>query len=906
MLRRFSLRYVLLSLFLDVACVTGALILAHSLRQALPYGLVDYNPLYPEGVPATEVYGIVALLWIVIAFTLSLYDPKKIYKAVDEYQTLTLTVAFYALAAAGMLYFTYRQTSRMLMIYAFGLTWLSMLAWRAAMRLLHRTRASKAQRTSRVLIAGAGEVGQRVAAMIREYHWTGLQLEGYLDDDPAKHDNGLPVLGALDDIERVVRECEIDNVILALPPQAHERVNLTVSRLHKLPVRVRVVPDYFSLALYRATIDDFGGIPMINLRDPALSPYQRLGKRALDIAVGGALTLCALPLMGVIAAAIKLDSPGPVLFKQPRAGENGRIFKMYKFRSMVQNAEKLQAQINTHDEEGHVIHKQENDPRVTRVGRFIRHWSLDELPQFFNVLKGDMSLVGPRLVAGQRALGEHDAPAHRRGPLLHPELLALARYLHPAQDAVGCPARQGGLLIPARSREALAWLGIVLVAAGTGWTTLRAPSLWGWAPALLGLLLLSLAQRAPIRTPLDPPLRLIGVMMAVSLLITAFPETTQVQVSRLAAGLVLTQGLCAWASSRTRLLWMGRGLVLAGAAIALAAPFVVDWLRNKAFLVPPAAYEVFPRVVTDAVHPNVMASLLVLLLPLPVAWLCAPAGPATSRRRSARVRRRPLSFPWSSRTITTARKAPRSSWTTASTQKSLWRLTLILACGLMGAALLLTKSRGGYIAAAVGVILAVWFVGRRSWAIGLLAAALAALIGFLVSTQGNDAPDLVAGAADPSTLAFRLNVWRIALWMLQDFSFTGAGMGTFNDVGALLYPFYETQNPGAHNLYLQVGVDLGIPGLIALLATLMLTLWLGARTLCGGTLCRRSRRRLSQARDAQLQALTAGALAGIIGLMVHGLVDITLWNTRAAPALWVMIAFVVALSRQAAASRSCC
>jgi putative inorganic carbon (hco3(-)) transporter len=447
----------------------------------------------------------------------------------------------------------------------------------------------------------------------------------------------------------------------------------------------------------------------------------------------------------------------------------------------------------------------------------------------------------------------------------------------------------------ARACETLAWLGIALVAAGAGWTTLRAPSPWGWAPALLGLALLRLAQRAPIRTPLDLPLRLIAVMMALSLLITAFPETTQVQVSRLAAGLVLTLGLYTWANNRERLLWLGRGLVIAGAAIALLAPFTVDWLLNKPFLIPPAVYEVFPRLVTDAVHPNIMASLLVLLLPLPVAWLCAPVAP----RRPCR----PLSFPWSSRTIATAPKAQRSSSTASSIHKGLWRLVLLLTCGLMGAALLLTKSRGGYIAAAVGVILAVWFVGRRSWAIGLLAVTLAALIGVLVSTQGNDAPDLVAGAADAGTLAFRLNVWRIALWMLQDFAFTGAGMGTFNDVGALLYPFYETHNPGAHNLYLQAGVDLGIPGLIALLSTLMLTLWHGARTMGTRTRTRGARAlgvgTRTRPGDSRLQALTAGALAGIIGLMFHGLVDVTLWNTRAAPAFWVMIAFVMALSREA-------
>jgi lipopolysaccharide/colanic/teichoic acid biosynthesis glycosyltransferase len=108
------------------------------------------------------------------------------------------------------------------------------------------------------------------------------------------------------------------------------------------------------------------------------------------------LTLLCLPLMGLIALAIKLDSPGPVLFRQARVGENGELFHMLKFRSMVVNAEQLQTAVNEVDADGHLIHKREDDPRVTRVGRFIRRWSLDELPQFFNVLKGEMSLIGPR------------------------------------------------------------------------------------------------------------------------------------------------------------------------------------------------------------------------------------------------------------------------------------------------------------------------------------------------------------------------------------------------------------------------------------------------------------------------------------------------------------------------------
>lgn len=127
-----------------------------------------------------------------------------------------------------------------------------------------------------------------------------------------------------------------------------------------------------------------------------LTRRQRLVKRAFDLVVAALLALAALPVMLAIAIAIKLDSPGPVLFLQQRVGEGGRLFTMYKFRSMVKDAEERQAEVNVRDERGRLIHKRPGDPRVTRLGRWLRRSSLDELPQLFNVLKGDMSLVGPR------------------------------------------------------------------------------------------------------------------------------------------------------------------------------------------------------------------------------------------------------------------------------------------------------------------------------------------------------------------------------------------------------------------------------------------------------------------------------------------------------------------------------
>lgn len=396
MLKRFTLKYVLVALMLDVACVIAALRLGAYLRVMLPYGLVPFNPRFPEGLPQTAFYYMAILLWIMVALTASLYDPRKNYKAIDEFQTLTITLGVFWLAVAGVLYFSFRDTSRVLILYAVGIDAALSMTWRVVMRVVFRVQQRRLAGETRVLIVGAGQVGRRVAEMIETYYWAGLRLVGYLDDDPQKRLVDRSVLGTLDDIQPVVEEQAINDVILALPPDAHERLNLVVSKLHELPVNVRIIPDYFSLALYRATVEDFGGIPMINLRDPALNDYQRLVKRLFDLVSGTIITLLALPLMLLVALAIVVDSRGPVIFRQKRVGENGRLFDMYKFRSMVANAEALQEQVLQVDAEGHLIHKMKGDPRVTRVGKIIRRWSLDELPQFFNVLKGDISLVGPR------------------------------------------------------------------------------------------------------------------------------------------------------------------------------------------------------------------------------------------------------------------------------------------------------------------------------------------------------------------------------------------------------------------------------------------------------------------------------------------------------------------------------
>jgi exopolysaccharide biosynthesis polyprenyl glycosylphosphotransferase len=394
---------------LDMGVTLLALYLAVSLRPNLPQ--------FPFLVPVPEmhlplwIYLAVPPLWVLVFLVASVYDPGHTYKIVDELQTVSLASLLAALLCAGLFFLFFRNFSRWLFATFFVLNIIFLLGWRVIARLLFRILQIPAGER-RVLIVGAGVLGQRVGELVDEYNWTGLSLVGYLDDNPQTvQQDEIHVLGKIHDARRVVIQKNINDVVIALPQRAYGKVNDLVRDMHDLPLLMRVVPDYYSLSLYQATVEDFAGVPMINLRDPALNDVQRLVKRLFDLLIGSFLMLLILPVLGLVSLAIKLDSRGPAIFLQQRVGENGRLFGMYKFRSMIVGAEELQDEVTSIDEEGNIFYKRENDPRITRMGRFIRRASLDELPQLINVLKGDMSLVGPRpelpMMVGQYEPWQH-------------------------------------------------------------------------------------------------------------------------------------------------------------------------------------------------------------------------------------------------------------------------------------------------------------------------------------------------------------------------------------------------------------------------------------------------------------------------------------------------------------------
>ncbi len=396
MLRRFGVNYAIFSMAFDILLTCVALYLATRLVTHVPLHLTN---LRGPAIVLPYIYFVVPVLWGVTFLILSVYDPKRIYKLMAELQIVAIATLASALLFAGLLFLVDRDFSRWVFVLFATLNLFFLLGWRVLARVIFRVGRMPAGER-RVLIVGTGEVGQRVGQMIQEYRSMGLNLTGYLDetaiDDTEKDGFMVHILGHVEDVRDVVKVSNINDVVIALPQRDYAQVNELVLALHDLPVNVRVVPDYFSLALYRASVEDFGGLPMINLRDPALNDVQRLIKRLFDLSISIVLILLALIPMGIVTLLIKLDSDGPVLFRQQRVGENGRLFSMYKFRSMIAGADQMVDNVTEITADGRVLFKKADDPRVTRVGRFLRHTSLDELPQLFNVLKGDMSLVGPR------------------------------------------------------------------------------------------------------------------------------------------------------------------------------------------------------------------------------------------------------------------------------------------------------------------------------------------------------------------------------------------------------------------------------------------------------------------------------------------------------------------------------
>ena len=297
--------------------------------------------------------------------------------------------------------FLYRPSfySRAIFIYAAILSILLLgLSRLILVRMVHQLRR-RGIGVRRVVIAGAGEIGRAVMRTVVANPEAGFEIVGFFDDHPAKGETDIgrfKAFGNLAQLADILQDEDIDEVIITLPWQYHRKIMQIVAHCERKEIRTRIVPDLFQITLNRMQIEEIAGMPMIGIKEVGIGGLNQFIKRTLDLSVATMILLLALPVMGLIALMIKLDSPGPILFPQERVGKNGRRFTIFKFRSMVKDAERQKAALANLNEADGPLFKIKDDPRRTRLGKWLRKLSLDELPQLYNVLRGDMSLVGPR------------------------------------------------------------------------------------------------------------------------------------------------------------------------------------------------------------------------------------------------------------------------------------------------------------------------------------------------------------------------------------------------------------------------------------------------------------------------------------------------------------------------------
>src|SRR5258706_7183664 len=290
------------------------------------------------------------------------------------------------------------SNSRLLLLFVWTMTILVLCLGRlivsASMGLLYRLGIGE----TRLLVVGSGRLGKMIMQNIAASPDLGYSIVGFLSDmsEPPSDFGRFKMLGTLNDLDLVIRSMQVDEVIIALPSNLHEQSIRSVRLCERLGASFKLVPDLYELSLSRIDMEAIEGIPLIGIKQVSLNTIQRLITRAVDIIVSLFLMIVGSPLWLCIALAIRINSPGEIIYKQKRIGLNGRPFQFYKFRSMYENADQMLAELWAKNEAQGPIFKMKEDPRVTPIGKFLRHTSLDEFPQLINVLKGEMSLVGPR------------------------------------------------------------------------------------------------------------------------------------------------------------------------------------------------------------------------------------------------------------------------------------------------------------------------------------------------------------------------------------------------------------------------------------------------------------------------------------------------------------------------------
>lgn len=388
MLKKYSSTFLALLIVYDAIVVAASFVLAYHTRF--------YSGLFTvKSLPPFEIYGVllffVVPVWLIIFAACKLYESRRTASILGDARPLLVGNILGILLLCSLSFFYREHSYSRLTFILFGiinfhLLFLSRLAIRGTLKWFRKRGFNK----RRVLIVGAGDLGLRVATRFREKASYGYEVIGFLDDlhtNGKYADYGLQILGRTTQLKQVLESNDVDRVIIALPNKAHRKIARVAYTCEQEGVATDIVPDLFRVVQPVTNVINFNGIPMVSIRKTPVDTWSyRVLKRAFDLVFSLLVLTLSFPLLLFIAVGIKLTSRGPIFFKQERIGRNRKPFVMYKFRTMRVRPKR----------ESDTVWTQAEDSRCTKFGTFLRQSSLDELPQFLNVLKGEMSVVGPR------------------------------------------------------------------------------------------------------------------------------------------------------------------------------------------------------------------------------------------------------------------------------------------------------------------------------------------------------------------------------------------------------------------------------------------------------------------------------------------------------------------------------
>lgn len=376
------------ALFLsDMAALTVALLFSYFLRDQIR--MKYFPPLIQPLWIYLRTLPFLALVWFILFYQFGLYrlwrSMSRLTELVNIFKAVSLSILF-AMAASFLTKFDY---SRVMLIFFWANGLIAVIAFRGLMVFLLKRFSSRKNWKRRVIIYGTGEMGKFVLHKIKKYPAFGYEVAGFVDDperiEGLRDVSGYPVLGPVDRIIELADKQAVDEVLIARPQLHHKNILSLASDLQLHGLRTKMVSDSFGIFFSKINLDALADLPVVEFRGRKMGGIELLIKQVLDYAMALALIMITLPFFLIISLLVKLTSHGPVIFSQKRVGKDGRIFRILKFRTMYRKVPKYEISPSSND-----------DARITPLGRILRKIRFDELPQLFNVLKGDMSMVGPR------------------------------------------------------------------------------------------------------------------------------------------------------------------------------------------------------------------------------------------------------------------------------------------------------------------------------------------------------------------------------------------------------------------------------------------------------------------------------------------------------------------------------